>query len=123
MTGSAVLTTASTLTCAHQGKVKADSSTRLRVGNKPVLLADVTNKEISRCVVVDNTNTSTLHCKTVSSVTAGQSARLTVGGTSVLLDLLVGSSDGTPPVPPSPGIPLSPAIANQTRLRAAVAVT
>jgi len=120
MTGPSVLTTASTLTCAHQGKVNADSTTKLRVGKVAVLLADVTGKAISGCKVVDNSNTATLKCKSVSSATAGQSAKLTVDGVSVLLDVLAGFTNGTPP---PTGAPLLPPTANQTRLRAAVAAT
>jgi hypothetical protein len=120
-TGQAVLTAASTVQCAHSGTVVADRTTRLRVGKQAVLLADVTGKDITGCKVVDDTSHSIKKCLKVLSVTAGQSSKLTVGGTSVLLAILAGSSDGTPPPPPT-GIPLLPAVANQTRLRAAPAV-
>ena len=118
MTGPSVLTTASTFTCAHEGKVKADSATRLRVGKVAVLVADVTGRDITDCNVKDVPSTATLKCRIVSSATAGQSAKLTVEGVSVLLDVLAGLSNGTPP---PTGAPLLPPTVNQTRLRAAVA--
>ncbi|HEU4347608.1 MAG TPA: hypothetical protein VFR35_07455 [Actinoplanes sp.] len=119
MTAPAVLTTGSTVTCAHQAKVVADSTTRLTVGKKPVLLAPVTGKSINACPIVDDPNTATLKCKSVLSVSAGASSKLTVGRKSVLLDVLAGVTDGTPP---PAGAPLAPAVANQAKLRAAVAV-
>lgn len=114
-----VLTTGSTVACGHQGKVAADSTTRLTVGQTPVLLAPTAGKTVSGCIVVDDSNTATLHCVSVASVTAGESSRLTVGKKSVLLAVLAGVTSGTPP--PS-GARLAPAAANQNRLRAAVAV-
>ncbi|WP_405066395.1 hypothetical protein OG558_32420 [Kribbella sp. NBC_01510] len=118
MSTPAVLTSNSNVTCAHSGTVAADSSSRLTVAGVPVLLASVAGKTINGCTVVDNPNTSTVHCAKVSSVTAGETSKLTVGGTSVLLDVLAGFSSGQPPPPPGP--PLAAAVANQTRLRAAV---
>jgi hypothetical protein len=112
----AVLTSASSLTCAHGFAVAAGTTGRLRVGGKPVLLAGLTGASID-CKLPDDPNTSTKHCTQVSQVSAGESARLTVGKASVLLDVLAGLSDGTPP---PTGAPLLPAVANQTKLRAAV---
>lgn len=118
MTTPSVLTTDSTVTCAHTGTVAADSSTRLTVAGVSVLLASAAGKTISGCKVVDDPNTSTKKCLKVASMTTGEAAKLTVGGVSVLLDKLAGFSDGQPPPPPGP--PLAAAAANQTRLRAAV---
>jgi hypothetical protein len=120
--GLAVLTATSTVTCAHTGTVGADKTSRLRVGKQSVLLADVTGKDITGCTVVDDTSHGIKKCLKVSSVTIGQSSKLTVGDKSVLLASLAGFSDGTPPPPPT-GVPLPPVAANQTRLRAAAAVT
>jgi hypothetical protein len=117
MTTPSVLTTDSTVTCAHSGTVEAASTTRLTVGGVAVLLAPVAGKTISGCTVVDDANTSTKHCATVGSTSAGESSKLTVGGVSVVSDQLAGFSDGQPPPPPGP--PLAAAVANQTRLRAA----
>ena len=121
MTGPAVLTTASSVTCADSGTVAPTSTRRLRVGGKPVLLAPGAGESISisACPVTDDASHSILKCTSVSSLTAGNSSRLTVGGTSVLLDVLAGFSNGTPP---PTGKPLPPAAANQTRLRAAAVV-
>lgn len=119
MTAPAVLSVASTLTCADAGTIGAGSTSRLRVAGSAVLLAPLKDKTISGCPVPDDPNTSTFKCRKVSSVSAGDSARLSVGGTSVLLDVLAGLSDGAPP---PPGKPLLPAVANQTRLRASAAV-
>lgn len=118
MTDPAVLTTESSLTCAHGFKVSADSTARLRVGKKDVLLAELPDKAVD-CRLPDDPNTGTKHCTKVTTVSVGQSSKLTVGNVSVLLDVLAGFSDGTPP---PTGAPLLPAVANQTRLRAAVVV-
>jgi hypothetical protein len=118
-TGQAVLTAASTVQCAHSGTVVADKTTRLRVSKQAVLLADAAGKDITGCIVTDDTSHGIKKCRKVSSVTTGQSSKLTVGGTSVVLAILAGLSDG---MPPPTGVPLLPAVANQTRLRAAPAV-
>ncbi|MFG1817782.1 hypothetical protein ACGFIF_28760 [Kribbella sp. NPDC049174] len=115
----AVLTTDSTVTCAHAGKISADSTSRLRVADKPVLLANLAGKTVD-CKLPDDPNTGTKHCTKVSAVSAGESSKLKVGNVSVLLDVLAGLSDGTPP--PTGGVPLLPAVAGQTRLRAAAVV-
>ena len=117
---SEVLTAASTVTCLHLGKVSADSSSRLRVATQPVLLADITGKSID-CPVTDVPNQSIVHCSAVLSASLGQKSKLRVGKVSVLLSDLAGLSNGTPPPLPA-GIKLAPALANQTRLRAAAAV-
>jgi hypothetical protein len=119
MTAPEVLTTSSTLTCAHQGTIQAVSSTRLRVNNAAVLLAPVKGKTVSGCILPDDPQTSTLRCKSVALVTTGESSKLRGGKTSVLLATLAGFSDGTPPQ----NAKLPPASANQTRLRAAVAAS
>ncbi len=113
----AVLTTESTLTCAHGFAVSAGSSSRLRVAGKAVLLADLAGQSID-CRLPDDPNTSTKHCTKVAQVSAGESSKLTVGSVSVLLDVVAGLSDGTPP---PTGPPLLPAVAQQAKLRAAVA--
>ncbi len=118
MTNPAVLTTEGSLTCAHGFKVSADSATRLRVGTKAVLLAELADKAVD-CKLPDDPNTGTKHCTKVTTVSAGESSKLTVGNVSVLLDVLAGFSDGTPP---PTGAPLLPAAAGQTRLRAAAVV-
>lgn len=118
MTDPAVLTTESSLTCAHGFKISATSTTRLRVGKKAVLLAKVAGQSID-CTLPDDPNTGTKHCTKVATVSVGESSKLKVGNVSVLLDALAGLSDGTPP---PTGAPLLPVVANQTRLRAAVVV-
>jgi hypothetical protein len=115
----AVLTTESSVTCAHQGTVAAASTKRLRVGKAGVLLAPTTGATVKDCIVVDDPNTATRKCRIVSSVTAGESPRLRVGDAAVVLAVLSGLSDGAPP---ATGVPLPPPIAKQARLRAAVGV-
>ncbi|MEV0825098.1 hypothetical protein [Nonomuraea rubra] len=119
MTAFAVLTTTSTVTCPHGGTVAAGSTSRLRVGDQDVLLAEATDKEIKNCPTVDKPDQAIKKCRKVTSVSAGQSSKLTVGHTSVLLAGLAGLTDGTPP---PTGAPLLPADAKQNRLRASAAV-
>jgi hypothetical protein len=121
VTAEAILIASSTITCAHSGLVKPDTTTRLKVGGQPALLADPTGKSVSGCLTVDDTSHGIKHCTSLSSVTVGKKSRLTVGGRSVLLASLAGFTDGTPPPPPA-GIPIPPAAPNQTRVRAAAGV-
>ncbi|MEU4195406.1 hypothetical protein AB0E69_26130 [Kribbella sp. NPDC026611] len=117
MVNPTVLTTDSTLNCFHGFAVSAGSSSRLRVGGKNVLLAKLGGKSID-CKVPNDPTTSTKQCTKVTQVSAGESSKLTVGGASVLLTGLAGISDGGPPLAAAP---LLPAVANQSKLRAAVA--
>lgn len=94
----AVLTTASSVTCApaaaatHGGTVAVSSSAKLSIGGKPVLLkAGVDQKTISGC---KNPTTSTVKpCAKVGSLVTGEASKLTVGHAAVLLaDRLAGLS-------------------------------
>ena len=87
-----VLTTASAITCATQGKVTPASGAKLRVGGRPVLLASqVPTWAVAGC----QKNTP---CATVAAPTAGAATKLTVGGVAVLLDTLAAQGSSGDPV-------------------------
>ncbi len=111
-----VLTTASSVTCAHGGTVGTSSTAKLAVNGAPVLLAaSVAGKTVAGCTVTDDPNTATKHCTAVAGILSGPATRLTVGGKPVVLETLTGSTDGTPP---PTGAALGPATASQTKLQA-----
>lgn len=88
----AVLTTASTVTCATQGTVTPVSGARLRVGGRPVLLAtQVPTWTVAGCK-------RQTPCATVAPPTAGAATKLTVGGIPVLLDTLAALGSSGDPV-------------------------
>ncbi|GAB3258548.1 hypothetical protein [Kineosporia babensis] len=113
--GPTVLTTESTVECAHSGQLQLPRGTRLTVQGEPVLLAPAAPVPVTGCTTVEN-SVPTTKCLNVLSFTTGTSARLTVRGVSVLLDTLAGNTDGQPPA----NGPLPAPEAGQDRLRAAV---
>jgi hypothetical protein len=99
-----VLTTDSSVTCGHKGKVRTEGAKLLKVNGKPVLLeSGVVRKAIpgppdpDACTTVEDTSKGTKKCGSVQSLMAGQAKKLTVKGSPVLLDTLKGTTDGTPP--------------------------
>jgi hypothetical protein len=106
-----VLVAPSTVVCPHApGTVRADKTSRLTVGKKPVLLAGIDGKTIDGCPIT--TSQSTSPCRTVSTVVTSGKSKLTVGRVSVLLVSVTGISNGVPPGAIT-------ATASQTRLTAA----
>ena len=96
---SGVLTTASNVTCGHQGTVSTSSSTKLKVSGAAVLLqAGVAGKSVGTCSTppaADASGTPTAQpCQTVASVGAGAATKLQAGGTPVMVDTLTGTTDG-----------------------------
>ena len=93
----AVLTTGSTLKCAHRGKVTLKASqTKLLVAGQPAITAlDLVGAPITGCSVV--VSTSTAPCLAVASVLVGPATALMVGGQPVLLDTATGLTTGVPP--------------------------
>jgi hypothetical protein len=120
---SPVLTAASTVACAHKGKVAATGSPRLTVTGAGVLtVAGVVGGSIpprgpDSCTLVEQANPPTKKCAKVDAVTAGMVPRLTVDGQPVLAQAgFAGITDGTVAgVKPQPGLT---ALANQTTLTA-----
>jgi hypothetical protein len=96
----AVLTTASTLSCAHGGTLVVQASTSaLSAGGNPVLvMADLLAATVSGCT---NTNAQLgqTPCLKVTSVLAGVSNQLTVAGLPVMLETAQGLTNATPPLP------------------------
>jgi hypothetical protein len=96
----AVLTTASTLSCAHGGTLAVQASTSaLTVGGNPVLVqADLLAATVSSCA---NTNAQLgqTPCLKVTSVLAGASTLVTVAGQPVMLETAQGLTNATPPLP------------------------
>jgi hypothetical protein len=96
----AVLTTGSTLQCAHGGTVTVTASQQLlTVGGNPVLVeADVNTATVSGCT---NTVASAGQkpCLLLTSLIVGASTTLSVGGQAVLLETALGLTDAVPPLP------------------------
>ncbi|GLY16389.1 hypothetical protein LWF15_29870 [Kineosporia rhizophila] len=96
----AVLTTASTLKCAHQGTVMVQASTSaLSAGGSPVLVqADLLAATVAGCT---NTNAAAgqVPCAKVTAVTAGMSTTLSVAGQPVMLQTAQGLTNAVPPLP------------------------
>ena len=95
----AVLTTASTLMCAHGGRLSLSTTqTRLTAATRPVLLStDLPGATISGCATP--ASTSTKPCTAVTSVISGASTALEVSGTPVLTAQARGLTDGLAPAP------------------------
>ena len=99
---SGVLTTASNVTCGHQGTVSTSSSTKLQVNGSAVLLqAGIAGQSLgsppcSTVAKADGSGTPTdKPCMTVASVTTTSAAtKLQANGTAVMLDTLAGTTDG-----------------------------
>jgi hypothetical protein len=104
-----VLTAASTVTCSHQGTVKTQTASKLKVSGQAVRVAGAAPPTVSGCQwkPPPQTNTPCLN----ASPSAGTSTKLKVGGAFVLLGTLAGTTDSNPPG----SISVS---ANQTKLKA-----
>jgi hypothetical protein len=94
----AVLTTSSTLKCAHGGTLQVQASTsQLSAAGSPVLVeADLLAATIPDCPN-KNPVAGLLPCVTVTSVLLGQSTNLAVAGQAVLLENATGLTSSTPP--------------------------
>lgn len=92
-----ILTTASTITCAHAGQVTPlGSSAKLTVSGNPVLLdSQVSSWAIppGKCSQVGSGRTP---CTSITSYSQGSATKLTAGGTAVLLESGVGLTNGAP---------------------------
>lgn len=112
-----VLTEASSLVCAHQGRVKPGvSQSRLTVNGARVLVeGDPNGAPIGLCATVADPTTATVKCLHVASADGGVAGKLKVGGKGVLLADIQGRTDGT-----VGGIPQTWSVrsAGQTRLKA-----
>ena len=106
-----VLTSASVLSCGHQGKfVLVPSQTKLKVDGNPVLVeGDLEKATIAGCT----TPAPGKLCTKVSSVIVGVAITMAVDGKKVLLDTAMGLTDGVP----APA-PWSVTSAGQTKLQA-----
>ena len=90
-----VLTTGSSVTCSHQGRVALSSSAKLKVANNPVLLStDFASWGITNCTQTGGPPTP---CTNIVSVATGPASKLTVGRVPVMLDTLAGPTNGAPP--------------------------
>jgi hypothetical protein len=95
---SAVLTTASRVTCSSQGTVQTSSSLKLQVSGRPVLVkAGIASKAISACTHPVDSSKGIAACQSVASV-SGFAGKLTAGGAGVALASLSGLGDSTNPV-------------------------
>lgn len=95
----AVITTQSTLKCAHQGNVTLSASqSRLTVGGAAVLVqGDLDGAGVSGCPTPTTPpppGPANKPCTSVTSAVAGTSLRLKVGGKAVLLASVAGTTDG-----------------------------
>jgi hypothetical protein len=106
----AVLTTNSTLVCAHGGSVTTSGSTKLKVLNGNVLtISGVPAWSIAGC---GQTSGSSKPCtKVLPPLAAGVSTKLRVGGSAAVLATLSGTTEGAP----APG-PVTAQSANQGKL-------
>lgn len=113
-----VLTTGTSVTCGHQGKVSTNGTAKLTVNGQNVLLRSgvegqsVKNNppaDLDSCTTKKTNTTSP--CAAVLSVSTGEATKLKVGGKPVLLDTLMGTTNGNPPGTLS-------VQANQSKLRA-----
>jgi hypothetical protein len=96
----AVLTTASTLKCAHGGTITVTASQQLltAAGNPALVQADLAAASIAGCT---NTVTSLSQkpCLKITSLLVGASTTLAVNGQAVLLETAQGLTDAAPPRP------------------------
>ena len=88
------LTMDSRVSCGHNpaGFVQAQSTAKLAVGGRPVLVQSSVTTIGPGCVFQKQGD---IPCATVVSITSGQSVKLLVSGAAVLLDSLAGSTNGT----------------------------
>jgi hypothetical protein len=96
----AVLTSSSTLTCAHGGQLTVQASTsKLTAGGSPVLVeADLLAATVSGCSNT-NANAGQTPCLTITSILSGASTALTVDGQPVMLATAKGLTNATPGLP------------------------
>jgi hypothetical protein len=94
-----VLTTASTVSCDHQGTLAPQGlQDVLLCDGAPVLVqGDLTGAGISSCTITPSSSSKT--CTTAAGATGGWSAVLKVDGVGVLLESAAGQVDGYPPTP------------------------
>jgi uncharacterized Zn-binding protein involved in type VI secretion len=109
-----VLTTGSTIKCAHQGTVVLVASQQLlTVDGQPVLVqGDLDGATIPDCQAPVTPSSS--KCTTVTAMLVGVATTLTVGGKPVLLDTAFGMTNGFP----VPGNVWTVQSAGQTKLAA-----
>ncbi|WP_426513836.1 hypothetical protein ACPPVO_26435 [Dactylosporangium sp. McL0621] len=110
-----VLTTASTVTCVHDGAVTFTGQTKLRFATNPVLVRIdplLTNTAIG----CKNSGTGITPCKNVTGITGGVAVKLRAGAGPVLLDGLAGTTNGV--VAGVFQLLRTPATADQTKLTA-----
>src|SRR4051794_18438664 len=115
----AVLTTASSIQCAHTGTVSTASTAKLSVGGSPVLVfpSSIDAKGISGCTTAPSSDASgpiNVPCTTVSNVSSGRATKLTMSGQPVALDTLACTSNGM--LARQSDLPLAAPAANQTKL-------
>jgi hypothetical protein len=92
-----VLTTASTIKCAHGGQVTPLMSTaKLTVSGKPVLLANQVSGWVIPPGTCSQVGTGRTPCTSVTSYSQGAAGKLTAGGVPVLLDSGIGMTNGAP---------------------------
>ena len=103
----AVVTKASTVSCAHEGTVTTLGSAKLTVGGSPVLVeSGIAGEPIAGCKIPPNppADTNTV-CTSVLTVDASSLAtKLSVGGNPVALASLSGTTNGvlSSEAPPTP---------------------
>ncbi|MFL6139703.1 MAG: hypothetical protein ACJ74O_18170 [Frankiaceae bacterium] len=109
-----VVTTAGSLTCAHQGKPALTSAAKLTVARKPVVLysAVPTFKPWTPCNF--QVSGSPKPCTAAAPIAKGSATKLTAGMQPVLLDDLQAGTDNPPP-PPAPSVTV---VAGQAKLTA-----
>lgn len=93
-----VLTTASSLSCGHGGRLAVHTAQHLlTVDGTPVLLiTDLAGTTITGCTTITNPNATppTKQCMTVTSVIGGAARTLSVSGTPVATAQAHGLTDG-----------------------------
>jgi hypothetical protein len=92
-----VLTTASTIKCAHGGQVTPLLSTaKLTVSGDPVLLENQVSSWVIPPGTCSQVGSGYTPCTSVQKYSGGSAAKLTVGGVAVLLDSGSGQTNGSP---------------------------
>jgi hypothetical protein len=97
-----VLTTGSTLACAHGATATASSSAKLKVSGNSVLTSagisgwSFVSASCSQQPVPNTPKSSYVACASMKSQNGGQSQKLTAGGSPVVLDSIKGDTIGVP---------------------------
>jgi hypothetical protein len=92
-----VLTTASTIKCAHSGQVTPLlSPAKLTVSGTPVLLENQVSNWVIPPGTCSQVGTQKTPCTSITSYQQGSASKLTAGGVAVLLDSGVGMTNGVP---------------------------